>query len=628
MEAQRTLHRRLTELHRRLGAFPLPDGSWQFRVWAPHHEQVELEVIRDGETEYRSMQRQVDGFHDVICRDLGPGMRYKYRLSGSVSRPDPASRFQPTGVHTASELVDPSSYAWADGGWRGVPKEDLVIYELHLGTFTERGTYTAAIERLNELAELGVTAVELMPLAQSAGHWNWGYDGVDFFAPHRSYGTPDELRRFVDAAHAAGLAVIVDVVYNHFGPEGNYLADFGPYLSQQHMTTWGAAPNFDGLDAARVREFFIANAIYWIDEYHCDGLRLDAIHCMYDDSEKHIVTEIGEAVGALRQQLNREVHLIAESNVYDPEMLQPLERGGHGFDGVWCDDFLHSVFAILRPGERMSNRSYQPHEDLDTTLRRGYVYCGTLREPRERVALQPDGSEESEERVPLESLIFAIQNHDFIGNHPLGQRLHKLVSIEAQKAAATLLLLHPAIPMLFMGEEFASENPFYFFVDYGDEHLRVAVEEGRRREYPQHDWSDGRSPLDRSAFERSRIGPLEAGNVELQQWYRKLLQLRRQWKARGLIRTASLNAHWDSDLHLAWLQYDADGDSAFAAVRLHPMNGAPPPLDVRVDGKILLGQYQQQEAGEGVQRVQLGDFGVVVGEGYVTVDILAAARSK
>src|SRR5690606_21768338 len=325
--------------------------------------------------------------------------------------------------------------------------------------------------------------------------------------------------------------------------------------------------NFDENGSDVVRAFVMANATYWIDEFHFDGLRVDAVHCMADDRDPHIVTEIGDAIAAVRARSDREIHLIAESNVYDPQILQAVDSGGHGWDALWCDDFLHSVFAVLRPGAHMSSRQYHPHDDLDATLKRGFVFQGTLRESRRRRPLEETAGEPP---VPLDSLVYAIQNHDFIGNHPQGRRLHQVASPEAQKSAAALLLLHPAIPMLFMGEEFACDHPFYFFVDFTDQHLRNAVDQGRRKEHPQHDWNDVDSPLSASAFERSRIGPAAAGDAQMHEWYRSLIALRKEWRSQGLLSQETISAEWDDRGHLARLCYGSGADARFAIVRLHP----------------------------------------------------------
>ena len=459
----------VTSLHQWLGAILVGRDRTRFCVWAPLRDRIEVELTESGR---RFPMQNVDGYHIAEVEQTPPGTLYQYRIDGGPGRPDPASRFQPQGVHGPSQVCS-REFPWNDHQWQGIAQEDLVLYELHIGTFTDKGTFDAAIDRLDELVDLGITALELMPVADSAGRWNWGYDGVGWFAPRRTFGTPNDFRRLVDAAHAKGLAVILDVVYNHLGPEGNYLGDFGAYLSDTHTTPWGPAPNFDHPTVGRgVQNFVIANAIHWYDEYHLDGLRVDAIHCMRDDSEPHVVQRLGESVHDWSHRAGRPAMLIAESNVYDPEMLACTKNGGMGFDAQWCDDFLHSVFATVRPGEQLTDRTYHPGSDLAQTLRSGFVYSGTCRQPRQRST----GSE----RIDTSGLVYSIQNHDFIGNHPLGKRFHQIASADAQQAAAALLILSPAIPMLFMGEEFACEQSFLFFVDFEDEHLRRAVVEGRR----------------------------------------------------------------------------------------------------------------------------------------------------
>ncbi len=567
-----------TQLHHHFGAIVTDNGRCRFGLWAPAHDRVVVDLI--DRNKRVPMRRCDDGFHVAEVAGVGAGDRYLFRVDDQRAFPDPASRFQPDGVHGPSEVIS-CSFDWHDSHWQGVEKEDLVIYELHVGTFTQEGTFRAAIDRLDELVDLGITAVELMPVADSAGRWNWGYDGVCLFAPHRNFGTPDEFRQLVDAAHGKGLAVILDVVYNHLGPEGNYLSQWGPYLSGKHQTVWGAAPNFDDPQhAAAVRRFFIANAIHWLDEYHIDALRVDAIHCMRDDSQRHIAAEMADAVKQWSGQTGRRSMLIAESNVYDPEMLTATDDGGVGFDAQWCDDFLHSVFAVVRPGEELCHRTYHPDVDLDQTLRMGYVYEGTLRKHRVRRPLSP--------RVETHSMIYSIQNHDFIGNHPLGKRFHQLTSIDTQKAAAALLILSPAIPMIFMGEEFACEHPFQFFVDFGDPALRRAVVEGRRREYPQHDWSSGTLPTDPEAFFSSKIGAAQLGNLDLRRWYCRLIRWRKEWRRSELLRDQSLNVETDLRLGLFVLRYADDRQTAQLLVRLAADQQSAQPCDVECCGELII----------------------------------------
>lgn len=579
----------VTSLHRRLGAIPRNDGSTRFGVWAPEREQIEVELVDSGRL---VSMRKVGPFHVAVVDDAPAGTLYRYRIDGEVSRPDPASRFQPHGVHGPSQVCG-TDFEWHDAGWRGVDRESWVIYELHVGTFTDEGTFVAAIGRLDELVELGINVIELMPVADSAGRWNWGYDGVGWFAPRRTFGTPDDLRRLVDAAHARGVAVVLDVVYNHFGPEGNYWGDFGSYLSDRHTTAWGPAPNFDDpVHGEGVKRFVVANAIHWYDEYHLDGLRVDAIHCMIDDSDPHVVRRLGEAVDAWSRETGRPAALIAESNVYDPEMLVPPGDGGMGFTAQWCDDFLHSVFATVRPGEQLTDREYHPGSDLARTLRAGFVHRGTCREPLRRV---DDG-----DRVEMAGLVYSIQNHDFIGNHPLGKRFHQISSADTQRAAAALLILSPAIPMLFMGEEFACDRSFLFFVDFQDERLRRAVVEGRRAEYPQHDWSAGMHPTDPAAHEASRIGPSHHGDQAMRRWYRSLIAMRRRWLESGLLHGGDVDVRDDLEAGLFEIRYRrlaADGGEAETGIVFARLaadeSAAACPLEVPASAELVLDSRQR-----------------------------------
>ena len=367
---------RAHELNPYLGARVLSDSQVEICVWSPTVNQVQVYLEgRENEKPF-CLEKQSGGYHVGVMGEAHPGDCYYLSFDGGPKRLDPASRFQPHGVHGPSQIVA-DDFVWTDSLWQGVARESLVIYELHIGTFTESGTFRGAPERLDELVDLGVTAIELMPLADCPGRWNWGYDGVCLFAPNRNYGTPDDLKFLIDTAHAKGLSVFLDVVYNHFGPEGNYLAESGPYLSPRHTTVWGAAPNFDDPEYGEgLRRFFIANAIHWLDEYHFDGLRVDAIHCMKDESEFHVVADISENVRSWSARARRSVMLIAETNVFDREMQTPISDGGYGFDAQWCDDFLHSVFAVAKPGEQLCHRRYE----TGPTCSRPCVVATSMRE--------------------------------------------------------------------------------------------------------------------------------------------------------------------------------------------------------------------------------------------------------
>ena len=558
------------------GATPVGYQSTRFSVFAPAHQSIQIHLLSKANDQINrtvDLQSTGSGWHQLLVDDCSVGTRYKFSTGAPSTKAagdepsqlisDPSSRFQPEGVHGPSEVVG-HQFAWNhDNVARVTRREDLVIYELHIGAFTEPGTFAAAIERLDEIVDLGITAIELMPIAECPGDWNWGYDGTHWFAPMHTFGSPDDLRRFVDAAHKRGVLVFADVVYNHFGPEGNYWSLLGDYLSSQHHTPWGAAPNFDEGDSQEfIRRFVIDNAIYWLDEFHLDGLRVDAIHCMADDSEEHIARQFGRELKQWSEQSDRQIWLVAESNVYDSSMIDDLDKGGNGFDAQWCDDFAHSLFSVVRPDERLTVRTYESGTDLATTLKRGFVFEGDVSGYNGREDSVPD------QRVDTSGLIYCIQNHDFIGNHPTGNRLHQVTSLETQSAAAALLLLSPAIPMLFMGEEFACDHPFAFFVDFGNEQLKTAVTEGRKREYPQHDWSNGALPTEASTFQSAKIGAAEFGNASMLSWYRTLISLRKQMIGAGVLDQNNLDVLVDIEQGIYSLCYEVDDQELVVVVRL------------------------------------------------------------
>lgn len=504
------------------------DGATRFRLWAPACESVSLMLGRDGARSV-PMASGDEGWHEVTLDALAPGEAYAFRVDGGSPVPDPASRSNPWDVHAPSVIVDPHAYQWRDETWRGRPWREAVLYELHVGAFTPAGTFSGAIERLNYLADLGITAIELMPLADFAGQRNWGYDGVLPFAPDSAYGTPEELKQFIDEAHRRGLMVILDVVYNHFGPDGNYLSRYAPqFFNAAHQTPWGAAINFDGPQADAVRDFFVHNALFWIEEYRFDGLRLDAVHAIADDSPKHIVIEIAEALqaGPGRQ---RHVHLILEN---DANQAQLLERSRPHATAQWNDD-SHHAFHVLVSGETDGYyRDYAsaPAQLLARTLTEGFGYQGepsSLRNGERR-------GEPSAHLPPIAFIDF-LQNHDQVGNRALGERLAALASPEKVRLAIATLCLAPAIPMLFMGEECGAATPFLYFCDFHGE-LATAVREGRRREFAAfehfHDPAAREAIPDPNALETFIASRIDWDCLERPahaQWhehYRKLLWLR------------------------------------------------------------------------------------------------------
>jgi maltooligosyltrehalose trehalohydrolase len=545
----------------------------EFRVWSPGHESVEVVLYGPAAEEVRPLHPVGAGWFAGEAEGIGAGARYRYRLDGGDAFPDPASRSQPDGVHEPSEAVDPSTFEWTDGGWTGVPLDDLVIYELHVGTFTPEGTFDAAVERLDEMAALGVTAVEPMPVASFPGARNWGYDGVSLFAPQATYGGPDGLRRFVDAAHARGLAVILDVVYNHLGPEGNYLHAFtgGRYFTDRHQTPWGDAVNFDGPESASVREFVINNSLHWVHEYHVDGLRLDATHAIVDDSAEHVLAEMERRV---RESLppGRHFVFIAEDERNERRVVTPRSEEGLGIDAVWADDFHHQLRRRLAGDHESYFADYGGTvEEMVETLRKGWFYEGQTSPNHGR----PRGT--PAEGLPPAAFVHCIQNHDQVGNRALGDRLHHGLDPAAYRAAVALLLLSPYTPLLWMGQEWAASSPFLYFTDHPEELGRL-VTEGRRKEFqkfsafadpgtreripdPQAEETFTRSKLDWD--ERERMP--HAGILAL---HRALLHLRRTHPALRRRDRDAFAVHALGPHALSLLRTGDDGNALLLVVSL------------------------------------------------------------
>lgn len=473
-------------------------GGTRFRVWAPERRRVELIVDGGGERDVRPLAAGADGWFDTSFADLGPGTRYEYRLDGAGPFPDPASRHQPDGVHGPSAIVDPA-FAWTDHGWEGVAPASLVIYEAHVGTFSPEGTFDGMRRRLPHLRALGITALELMPIADFPGGRNWGYDGVAPFAPARCYGTPDDLRRLVDAAHAQGLALLLDVVYNHLGPDGACLHHYSPYYFTDRASPWGAGVNLDGPHSGAVREYFVENALHWVHEYHVDGLRLDATHALHDDSAVHLAAEIAAAVRATAP--GRHVHVIGEDDRNLASIVTPAYGGGWGLDAVWADDFHHQMRVHLAGDHDGYFADFTgASSDIAATLRRGWFYAGQRSAFRDA----PRGSDPS--AVPPERFVICLQNHDQVGNRACGERLHHQIAPAAFRAASLLLLAAPQTPLLFMGQEWAATTPFQYFTDHA-EPLGQQVSDGRRREFAAFAayGSDVPDPQAASTFASSRL---------------------------------------------------------------------------------------------------------------------------
>ncbi len=501
-----------------LGATVTPEGV-QFAVWAPLARRLDL--VLDGREV--PLTAQPDGLFTAFVPDLKAGARYRYRKDGGAPFPDPASRFQPEGVHGPSEVVD-DAFAWSDAAWMGVAQRDLVFYELHVGTFTPPGTFAAAMEKLPYLRELGVTAVELMPVADWPGRWGWGYDHAALWAPSRAYGTPDDLRRFVDAAHAHGLAVFLDVIYNHLGPDGAYAAAFAPMFTDRHHTPWGRAVNLDDTHSAGVRRFFIDNALMWLRDYHADGLRLDATDTLQDDSTPHFLAELTQSVAALETGPRRV--LVAEDHRNLNTVVRPRQEGGYGLDAVWVDDFHHLVRNLTAGDTEQYYAAYAgaTAAQIARTLEQNWFYTGQV----SAFSGQPRGTDPS--GVRPENVVFCIQNHDQIGNRPLGNRLTDDVPLAVFKAASALLLFAPQLPLLFMGQEYAATTPFLFFSDH-EPGLGRKVTEGRKKEFEGFSGFGGEvpDPQSEATFRTSKLDWQEARRPEgegVRHLYQTLLALR------------------------------------------------------------------------------------------------------
>ncbi|HTN70272.1 MAG TPA: malto-oligosyltrehalose trehalohydrolase [Methylomirabilota bacterium] len=506
------------------GAHTLDNHHCLFRVWALHASSVELKIVNPKER-LIPLRDSEHGYFQADVEDVSPGTLYFYRLDHSKERPDPASRFQPRGVHGPSQVVG-GFFEWDDSYWFGIPLQDYVIYELHVGTFTSQGTFEAIVAYLPELRELGVTAIELMPVAQFPGGRNWGYDGVFPFAVQDSYGGPERLKRLINACHQEGLAAILDVVYNHLGPEGNYFSDFAPYFTERYKTPWGLALNFDGPDSDQVRLFFIENALYWITEFHFDALRLDAVHAILDHSSYTFLEELCDAVRERANKLNRHVFVFPESPANDSRLVRARDLGGYGFSALWNDDFHHALHGLLTGEKHGYYEDYGEFRQLLKAYREGFVYSGE----HSRFRRRRHGT--SSRDIPAERFVVFAQNHDQVGNRVQGERLTQMVSFEELKLAAGAVLLSPFIPLVFMGEEYGEPAPFQYFISHGDINLVEAVRKGRRAEFTAFTWQiEPPDPQDEATFLRAKLNHnlRHTGQHRiLWEFYQKLLCLRKR----------------------------------------------------------------------------------------------------
>lgn len=521
-----------------LGATCLDDRSCRFLVWAPRAMKIEVHILSPRDC-IVPMEPLCHGYFAAHMDNLNPGALYKYRIDGDRERPDPASRFQPGGVHGPSQAVD-HRFTWEDSAWCGILLRKYVLYEIHVGTFTPEGTFDAIIPRLTELKNLGVTAIEIMPVAQFPGDRNWGYDGVFPYAVQNSYGGPAGLKRLVNACHSQGLAAVLDVVYNHLGPEGNYSGDFGPYFTDHYHTPWGNALNLDGRGSDAVRRFFIDNALQWIDEFHFDALRIDAVHAIVDPTARHFLEELAAAVHNRAAGLGRRVYLIAESDRNDPRAIRPPEVNGWGLDATWNDDLHHAVHVLLTGESGGYYADFSGLDDLARAYRDAFVYTGQYSRFRQRRHGAPGKD------IPAERFVVFVQNHDQVGNRKLGERLSALVSFEQLKFAAGAVLLSPFIPLLFMGEEYGETAPFQYFVSHGDPDLIEAVRKGRAQDFVEFGWAgDTPDPQSAETFLRSRLNwdlRKQGKHPILLAFYQELLRLRREIPALSILDKDALQA--------------------------------------------------------------------------------------
>ncbi|MEJ8757294.1 malto-oligosyltrehalose trehalohydrolase [Pontibacter sp. H259] len=510
-------------ISREIGAHYVQEKGTTFTVWAPEAEQVNV-VIHGKLKQTIPLQREAFGYWVGLSEEATPGTRYSFKLDNDKELPDPASQSQPDGVHKASEVINPN-YNWTDQNWKNLPLEEYIVYELHVGTFSEEGTFEGIVNKLPELKELGITAIELMPIAQFPGNRNWGYDGVYPFATQNSYGGPEGLKKLVDACHKTGIAVVLDVVYNHLGPEGNYTSSFGPYFTEKYNTPWGAALNFDDAHSDHVRNFFIQNALMWLRDFHVDALRLDAVHAILDTGAKHFIQELQEHVNHLEQQQTQTYYLIAESDLNDVRLINPIEQGGYGLAAQWMDDYHHAIHTMATGETDGYYSDFGKPEHLVKTLKHSFIYNGMYSEYRKRTI----GTDATAN--PAKQFVVCSQNHDQVGNRMLGERLTKLVSFEMLKPVTALVILSPYTPMLFMGEEYGEENPFQFFVSHTDEALVEAVRKGRKEEFAAFAWQgEAPDPQSEETFNNSRLQHNYKNNEkqnQLREFYKELIQLRK-----------------------------------------------------------------------------------------------------
>ncbi len=578
-----------------------PEGC-TFRVWAPEKEKMTLHVVHP-EERMIEMQKDGQGYFSVTAAGTGPGTRYFYKPGDDASLPDPGSQFQPEGVHGPSEIIDHNSFQWTDNDWKGIPFGELILYELHVGTFTPEGTFEAIIPRLENLKDTGFNAIELMPVTQFPGTRNWGYDRVFPYAVQNSYGGPEGLRKLVDACHAHGIAVFLDVIYNHMGPEGNYFSRFGPWFTAWYKTPWGEAINFDRAWSDGVREYYANNPVFWFEKYHIDGLRLDAIHEVYDSGAVHFWELMHEKIREAEQRLGRLFYTIAESDLNSPRVLAPAETGGFGFTAQWLDDFHHAIYVLLDSTGRKFYEDFGSMEQLAKAYNDGYVHSGDFVKFRKRK------HGKSSAGIPGNRFVVFIQNHDIVGNRAMAERLSILVNFKQLKLAAAAVLLSPYVPMLFMGEEYGETNPFFYFISHSDKDLIEAVRQGRKKEFEGFNFEgDPPDPQDEKIFNGSKLQwnlRHEGKHAILLSWHKKLIEIRKsnpilQNFSKNDIRVAALEQSGISILRKN--REDTVHLVCFLNFSKEPVSFTLPLLDLSWEKILDSGEQQWKESKDGQAR--------------------------
>ncbi|ALF51963.1 malto-oligosyltrehalose trehalohydrolase [Nostoc piscinale CENA21] len=598
----------------KIGAHYLGNGECEFTVWSPTLNSVAVEILTP-EPQLIPLKPQADGYWQIKVNDVYPGTLYRYQLNGQEAFADPASQFQPQGVHGASVVVD-HQFEWTDTTWTGVPLESMIFYELHVGTFTPEGTFAAIIPRLPELRELGINAIEIMPIAQFPGddhiqsdlaYRNWGYDGVYLYAVQNSYGSPADFKRFVNACHANGIAVVLDVVYNHFGPEGNYMGQFAPYFTKTYKTPWGNAMNFDDAYSQGVRNYFIQNALYWLGDFHIDALRLDAIQAIYDLGAKHFLWELAETVHNFSGGGTWKRHLIAESDLNNPQIVRPPELGGYGIDAQWSDDFHHALHTLLTGDRQGYYQDFGKCADLAKAYQDTFVYDWRYAPHRKRFH-----GISCRDR-PLSQFSVCIQNHDQIGNQMKGERLSERISFAGLKLAAGAVLLSPYLPLLFMGEEYGETAPFIYFVSHSDPELIQSVRAGRKQEFEAfHYAEDPPDPESAQTFLRCKLNwelRHQGQHQVLWNWYRQLINLRQTHPALLNYDRDSIAATSDEDKKLVVVRRWCESDEVVFAMNFNSSSVAVS-LPIQQNARKLLDSADAVWSGEGSQaadKLAVGD---------------------